>query len=190
MQPNLIPNDSNGAVFSRCRTWRYTLWRNLTPEAYPVINVIGLNPSTATELVDDPTIRRCIGFAKLMHCGRLVMTNIFAYRATDPKALLQMHRFAQGVENDRYLLEQAQQAQIVVAAWGVHGSFRGRGQEVLEMLVRNGVTVHCLGLTQEGYPRHPLYLAKNTPLEVWKYETAAGVPQVREQPGAHDPSAG
>lgn len=170
MQPTMIPDDTKGAIFSRCRTWRYTLWRDLTPEAHPTMNVIGLNPSTATEHVDDPTIRRCIGFARWLHCGRLVMTNIFAYRATVPQDMMGMHRFARGVKNDEHILREAQKAQIVVAAWGIHGAFRNRGQEVLKMLVDHGVMVHCFGLTQAGHPKHPLYLPKNTPLEMWQFK--------------------
>lgn len=188
MQGNLIQDPSKGAIFSSCRTWRYTLWRDFTPEAYPTMNVIGLNPSTATERVDDPTIRRCIGFAKWLHCGRFVMTNLFAYRATDPQEMMDMHRFAQGVKNDEHILVEAMRAQIVVAAWGVHGAFRGRGKEVLKLLDQNGIVVHCFGLTKDGYPKHVLYLPKMTPLEVYQYEYS-GVSEVRvgiDAPGARE----
>lgn len=186
-QLDLGLDQSKGAVFSRCRTWRYSLYRNLTPAASPTMNVIGLNPSTATEHVDDPTIRRCIGFAKTFFCGRLVMTNLFAYRATDPKDLLAMHRVAQGVKNDEHILREAQQAQIVVAAWGVHGSFRDRGNEVMGLLVRNHIAVHCFGITKDGHPKHPLYLAKHTPLELWRVRDdhqPTDLPEVRQRPDA------
>jgi hypothetical protein len=164
-----MPLDSDmGAVFSRCRTWRYTLWRDLTPDRAPVLNVIGLNPSTATERTNDPTVRRCIGFAKWLHCGQLVVTNIFAYRATNPADMKAVGRFAVGPENDRYLLEIARTSQIVVAAWGVLGTFMNREHTVLEMLRRAGITVHCFGQTKDGYPKHPLYLASHTPLEVYR----------------------
>lgn len=143
-----------GAVFSPCRTWRYTLTRIWHP-GRPVMNVIGLNPSTADETRDDPTIRRCTHFAMRDGYGGLVMTNIFAFRATDPSDM-KVATDPVGPDNDRHLREQAARAGRVIAAWGAHGRHLGRGDAVAELLA--GFDLHCWRLTKEGHPAHPLYL--------------------------------
>lgn len=150
-----------GALFSPCRTWRYRLWR-LWDDEIPPLNVIGLNPSTADETQDDPTVRRCLDFARRLGHGGLVMTNLFAYRATDPRALrAQLDPI--GPDNDDELLNAAQTAGAVIAAWGRHGALRARGQRVLRLLCReHGHTVLCLGENYDGSPKHPLYLAAST----------------------------
>jgi hypothetical protein len=114
---------------------------------------VGLNPSTADAHVDDPTIRRCIGFAEAWGYGRLLVGNLFAFRATRPSALLKA-RDPIGPENDRYLASMADEADIIVAAWGAHGSFIGRDATVRAMLPK----LHVLRLTKRGQPGHPLYL--------------------------------
>lgn len=144
------------ATFSPCRTYRYTLWRywgGLWTTGHAMF--IGLNPSTATETKDDPTVRRCIGYAWDWGYAGLCMTNIFAFRATDP-AVMKAHPEPVGPENDRYLVEMAARAAIVVAAWGVDGAHMDRGKTVRRMIPH----LHCLGLTKDGHPRHPLYLRK------------------------------
>lgn len=119
--------------------------------------VIGLNPSTADETQDDPTIRRCIDFAKRWGFGSLCMTNLFAWRDTDPsemkKALGPI-----GPENDHWLSEVAQQAGMILAAWGKDGSHLNRAQLVTEALP----PMHCLRLNQDGSPGHPLYIPADT----------------------------
>jgi len=146
------------AEFSPCRRWRYTLTRQWSDGE--VINVIGLNPSTADETALDPTCRRCVGFARAWGFGAYVMTNIFAYRSTDPKGLLTVDDPV-GPENDIAIRRVAFDANLVVAAWGVHGALHDRGAQVVKMLQEMGVTVLCLGTTKAGHPRHPLYLPKN-----------------------------
>ena len=114
-----------------------------------------LNPSTANATRNDPTIRRCIGFARAWGYERLVVTNLFGLRATLPAAL----RSAVdpiGPENDRHLRRAAVQADRIVCAWGVHGALGNRGAEVLTLL--KGFRLEHLGLTRGGHPRHPLYL--------------------------------
>jgi len=120
---------------------------------------VGLNPSTATESVDDPTVRRVISFAQREGCDALLMTNAFAYRATDPN---DMKAAADpiGPENDRWLLECSKMASVAVAAWGVHGEFMGRGEAVKKLIPG----LRCFGRTKNGHPKHPLYLAADTPL--------------------------
>lgn len=147
----------NTATFSPCRRYRYTLWRRWDDGPYAMF--VGLNPSTADETTDDPTIRRCIRFARDWGYSALCMTNLFALRATDPKAMLADPEPI-GAENDDRLFQASREAGIIVAAWGAHGSHRRRDRDVLRMLRH----VHHLGLTKSGQPRHPLYLrADSTP---------------------------
>ena len=144
------------AVFSSCRTYRYELWR-LWDKAKPYALFIGLNPSTADETNDDPTIRRCIGFAASWGYGGLCMMNLFAYRATDPKEMIK-YPFPIGPENDRRLMQLSEKAGIVIAAWGTRGEFRDRDKTICGLLK----DLKCLGTTKSGQPRHPLYLSSNT----------------------------
>jgi hypothetical protein len=127
---------------------------------------VGLNPSTADEVQDDPTIRRCIGYAKRWGFERLVMLNIFALRSTDP-GLLYMHHDPVGPLNDEWLIEETGKADLVVCAWGTHGEFMApggvpmpRGQFVRDRLVSLvPEKLYVLGLTKHGHPKHPLYLS-------------------------------
>lgn len=145
------------AEFSPCRLYRYALWRVLDP-AKPPVMFVGLNPSTADETRNDPTVRRCIGFARSWGFGTLIMSNIFAFRATDPRDMRAVDDPV-GPENDRVLLELARGAKRIVAAWGVHGQHRGRGSIVAHLLQPFGLL--CLGVTKDGHPRHPLMLRKD-----------------------------
>ncbi|NCA72531.1 MAG: DUF1643 domain-containing protein [Sphingobacteriia bacterium] len=140
------------AVFSPCGRYRYVLWRHWGGPGGEAM-IVGLNPSTADADRDDPTIRRCIAFARDWGYAGLCMTNLFAYRATKPADLLAADDPV-GSDNDAWLREMAAHAAIVVAAWGVHGTWRGREQAVRKMLPQ----LACLGLTRQGQPRHPLYL--------------------------------
>lgn len=143
------------AVISADFLYRYRLTRSWGPGKQVVF--IMLNPSTATAEVDDPTIRRCVGFAKAWGFESLAVVNLFARRATDPGVLYEVEDPV-GPENDQHLLEVCSKADLVVAAWGVHGAFRRRGDRVRDLLKLT--TVHHLGLTKDGHPRHPLYLPK------------------------------
>jgi hypothetical protein len=152
-------------IFSPCRTWRYTLeriWRR--PEGYQgareVVAFIGLNPSTADEVKNDPTVTRCINYARRWGFHGMFMLNIFALRSTDPRALYR-HPDPIGPETDRYLTEvvQRREVSLVVAAWGNHGALLSRGWDVIGLVRNSGVNLYRLGeLTKEGQPRHPLYL--------------------------------
>jgi hypothetical protein len=144
-----------GAEFSPCRTWRYSLTRLWTQDK-PYALFIGLNPSTATETVDDPTIRRCIGFAKSWGYGGMVMGNLFAFRATNPRDMMAAEDPI-GPENDAWLKELAAKAGIIIGAWGIHGAFLDRDKQVLESMP----ILRCLGITKAGLPRHPLYIRRD-----------------------------
>lgn len=144
------------AVFSPCRTYRYSLSRVWNPRLPPVM-FVGLNPSTADEQQDDPTVRRCVGFVRKWNFGGLILVNLFAYRSTDPAGLLEIDDPV-GPENDKHILTSAHAAGRVVLAWGTKGSFLDRDQHVISLLP----DAHCLGVTKNGHPKHPLYLADNT----------------------------
>ena len=143
------------ATFSPCRQYRYSLWRQWGEPSQGYAMFIGLNPSTADETIDDPTIRRCVIFAKDWGYGALCMTNLFAFRATDP-AVMKAHPEPVGETNDGTLVKLVSSAGVVVAAWGVDGKHLTRDKEVLTLLPG----LQCLALTKEGMPRHPLYLRK------------------------------
>lgn len=125
---------------------------------------IGLNPSTADETKDDPTIRRCIRFASDWGFGGLVMTNLYAYRATNPIDMRRQGRAAIGESNDEWLVELAEKAGIVVAAWGANvGPVLGRDARVRKLVPE----LRVLGLTKHGFPRHPLYMKADSQPALW-----------------------
>ena len=143
------------AAYSDCMRYRYKLTRRW--DAGQSVNFIMLNPSTADELRNDPTVERCEGRARMLGFGGFAVTNIFAWRATDP---FEMRRATHpdGPENDAILTETAAQADMVIVAWGVHGGHRDRGQSVAQALRDAGISLFHLGLSKDGHPRHPLYL--------------------------------
>jgi hypothetical protein len=147
-------DEPRGAVFSPCLRYRYLLWRRWA--AAPPVNFLMLNPSTATADTNDPTVERVERRAKAMEAGGLIVTNLFAYRSTDPKYL---RRVADpiGPENDKAILEAADAASMVVCAWGTHGSLKGRSDHVRKLL--EGRELHALKTTGKGEPCHPLYLS-------------------------------
>jgi len=143
------------AKFSDCRRYRYSLTRRWKePSGLPRrVAFIGLNPSTADEIEDDPTIRRCISFAKAWGFDELVMLNLFGWRATDPRELKRTDDPI-GASNDYNILCETLGCEVVVAAWGVHGAYLERDAAV-GRLVRK---LHALRVTKGGHPAHPLYL--------------------------------
>ncbi len=154
---------NGGAWLSDDEVYRYALRRTigygLFDGAYrdETVNFIMLNPSTATATEDDPTIRRCIGYAREWGFGALMVTNLFAYRATDPRDLKRATDPV-GPENNAYVRKVAAESQLVVAAWGSHGAYRGRDATVRRLLDAIGVPLMCLTTTKSGHPGHPLYL--------------------------------
>lgn len=148
------------ALFSVCGKYRYTLSRDLGEPSKRVAFCM-LNPSTATEDVDDPTIRRCIRFAQSWGFGWLDVVNLYAWRATDPSALRKTSDPV-GEHNDAYIVRIAAGAQRVVCAWGVN-VLGGRDQAVLELLESTAPRpeVVALALTKAGHPKHPLYVPKD-----------------------------
>ena len=141
------------ARFSPCRQYRYILWR-IWDESRPFVMFIGLNPSTANETENDPTINRCINYSKSWGYGGLYMANLFAFRATKPVDMKKAKDAAIGPDNDKWLVKIAKKADIVIAAWGNHGRYLNRSERVVKMLSN----LYYLKLNQSGEPAHPLYL--------------------------------
>ena len=146
------------ARFSPCSTFRYSLSR-VWDNSLPQVLFVGLNPSTADDQVDDPTVRRCVGFARDWGYGGVVLVNLFAFRTTQPANLLKADDPI-GPENDHWISAELNLAERVVAAWGNHGHLLDRDKQVLDLLEQP----YCLGTTKTGCPRHPLYLASSTRL--------------------------
>jgi hypothetical protein len=155
----------SGAVFSPCRTWRYSLtreWESSLDDGDELSCLfVCLNPSTATETKDDPTVRRCIGFARRLGYSRLTVCNIFALRSTDPKALYD-HPDPVGPENLEHIAHEAVRHELSVAAWGNHGELHGQGVTVMNLLYVLAEAVNVLGINATGQPKHPLYLPADT----------------------------
>lgn len=159
----------SSAVFSPCQNYRYRLdriWdRSLPPLAFGM-----LNPSTADETANDPTVERCERRARALGFGSLVVWNLFAYRATNP-ALLKQQFDPVGPENDNFiesiLIENKHRDGRVVAGWGVHGQYSERQVEVIRIVRRVEIPLYCLGRTNGGQPRHPLYVSYRQDLTLW-----------------------
>ena len=154
---------SEVAVFSPDSKYRYLLTRR-TGFGEKVVNFVMLNPSTAGAIKNDPTVRRCMGFANSWDCGWLYITNLSPLRATDPRDLRKAGPEPADVleENLRTILETARSSDMVLVSWGAHGEAEGRAERVLAALREAGQEVHCLGTTKEGQPLHPLYLGAVT----------------------------
>jgi hypothetical protein len=152
---------ASGAVFSPCLQYRYRLWRRWGPGRALVF--VMLNPSTADGLKDDPTIRKCVGFAKRLGYEAIEVGNLFAFRATNPMDLRKAG-YPVGPKNDTYLTMLAGVYPTAVAAWGVNAQGQtDRTLQVVGIFARRGVPMNALALTQDGAPYHPLMLAYGEP---------------------------
>ena len=145
-----------GARFSSCRRWRYLLWRRWDARR-PVANFLMLNPSTADEVSLDPSCTRAWNYAERWGFGAVSITNLFAWRATDPEEMKRT-RDPVGRGNDAAILRASREAGVVVCAWGNHGAHLGRAAKVVADLRRAGVRLHFLKINCTGQPAHPLYL--------------------------------
>ena len=159
--------DKKGAVISDCEKYRYVLTRGYNMHYIPFVM---LNPSTADAMEDDNTIRRCIGFASSWGYHGLIVLNLYAYRATDPKALKQIPREeAIGPENENYWEHYLKDQDKVVCGWGSNAD-----KEIVEQFwtfcQNNDIKTYCLGITKANAPKHPLYLKADTQLVEWKYK--------------------
>lgn len=157
---------NTGAIFSPCRLYRYQLWRRWGPADTPPAMFLMLNPSTADDVANDPTVERCQRRADQMGYGGLLVGNIFAYRSTLPRALYACTDPV-GPGNDAAILGMARDAGIVICAWGGHGKLHGRGEKVIQMLKSAGITPHALIINADGTPKHPLYIPYSVRPKVW-----------------------
>jgi hypothetical protein len=167
MEESEIYNISKAATLSNCGIYRYTLHRRIPSVlrwVKPVLFVM-LNPSIADAFIDDPTIRRCVGFAKSWGCTELTVVNLFALRATDPSEL-EKAADPIGPENDVHLKEQIEKHSLVgltVVAWGSKNIAKERVKQLMSLFSN----VKCLGMTKDGSPKHPLYLKNESELISW-----------------------
>ena len=155
-----------GAVFSEDRLYRYRLWRRWAP-GRPVLFVM-LNPSTADETKNDPTVERCERRARAWGGTGLEVVNIFAFRATDPESMKKQVDPV-GPLNDEAIVAAAMGASWVVCAWGKHGAHKGRSAEVKSLLRSAGITPYALRVTG-GEPHHPLYIPYSCGPVHWDYK--------------------
>lgn len=162
---------STGAIFSDCGTYRYLLWR-VWNDSLPRALLLMMNPSTANEVENDPTVERQIrrvlmwpriGFP--FKVGGLEVANVFAYRETDSTKLKNLYLSGFdliGPDNDAIILDASRRAVVVVCGWGIPGTLGGRGDAVLRLLRAAGVRPYGLQLNKDGTPRHPLYVRYKT----------------------------
>lgn len=153
-----------GAEFDVTGRYRYRLWRSWDEEATRV-GFVMLNPSRADGVVNDPTIRRCLGFARSWGFGGLEVVNLFAYCTAHPKELCQVADPI-GRENDRYLAQLAERVDQIVLAWGNDGCLQSRDRTV-RVLWGDRTPIYCLGMTKLGQPQHPLYIRRDVLLKPW-----------------------
>lgn len=156
-----------GAAFSRCRHYRYALWRHWGEGGRRVL-FVGLNPSTADARRDDPTMRRCRGFATDWGFDGMLVGNLFAWRATRPRDLWRSPDPV-GPRNDHWLGRLVREAELVVACWGNGGRRQGRDAA----FARRFGALHCLETNADGAPTHPLYLPAGLAPRPWR-PAAAG----------------
>ena len=155
----------SSALFSGCGAYRYALTREWG--AGPRLNVVMLNPSTADETRNDPTVARCEARARGLGFGAFRVTNLFSFRATNPRDLKRADNPI-GPKDDAVLEEAATWADLVLCGWGVHGAHLGRGAQVEARLRRVAGELYHLGLTKEGAPRHPLYVGYRVSPILWR----------------------
>lgn len=164
-----VGSAASGAVLDKSRVYRYSLWRRWREGAglSRMAAFVGLNPSTADESQDDPTVKRCMRFARSWGLGGLVMLNIFAIRATDPQEMKRAP-CPIGEDNDEAICWVAHSCGLMVCSWGNHGDHLGRSAAVIRLLRRQcGCAIWDLGLTKKGHPKHPLYLPVCTKRVRW-----------------------
>ena len=152
------------AVYSDCEQYRYILTRTWGAGSKALF--VMLNPSTATEIQNDPTVERCERRARALGHGAFRVTNIFAFRATDPKVMRSVADPV-GPDNDAAILDSVAWADVVVCAWGNHGLHLGRGEQVARLLRQTGMPLFHLGLTGQDQPKHPLYIGYDQQPQPW-----------------------
>lgn len=160
------------AVISADTLYRYWLTR-VWDETKFLLPIIGLNPSTADAKIDDPTIRRDMGFARREGAGGIIKANLYGFRATKPEDMVKA-RDPYGPQNAAYLLALIDYAAArgvpIVCAWGVGGGWTSAPQSFVQTAQRRGAALVCLGITKDGHPRHPLYVKADEPWQTYPPE--------------------
>lgn len=166
IREHLKGDAASTALYSPCQNYRYTLTRIWNPGGPKALFVM-LNPSTATEVQNDPTVERCERRARALGFGAFRVCNIFAYRATDPK-VMRAQAEPVGPGNDAAIAESALWADRVLCAWGTHGAHLERGAAVEALLRGTGQRLYHLGLSKAGHPKHPLYIGYDQQPVPWE----------------------
>lgn len=164
-----MPSDlflKTAAVLSACKLYRYRLSRIWEP-ALGLVNFIMLNPSTADAEQNDPTINRCLGYAESWGYGGLIVTNLFAFRATNPSDMVLAKEPIGNPANDEYILQVAAECKLIVCGWGEVGCHQNRSEIVRKRLVDAGHKPHVLKFNKSGQPTHPLYLLGSYQPKPW-----------------------
>jgi hypothetical protein len=159
------------AEFSSCGSYRYSLSR-VWDESLPAVLFIMLNPSSADGTKDDPSIRRCISYAKDWGFGSLFVGNLFALKSTKPAGLLDS-KDPTGAENQKSLLKMTRQCKLIICAWGNGPTLKKLSAYSPEYLVQKNLNnkLYCLTLSLDGIPCHPLYLPKHLEPIAWKADS-------------------
>ena len=161
-----IKDDINSeAIYSDCERYRYSLSRIWDSNRQNVLFVM-LNPSTADEFKNDPTVERCERRARMLNFGAFCVCNIFAWRETNPHNLIKISNPI-GKDNNLHILRATLSAKLVICAWGVHGKHLNRDKEVTKLLLDNNTKLYHLGLTKENHPKHPLYIPYSQEIIPW-----------------------
>ncbi len=154
------------AIYSDCENYRYSLTRVWDPAGERALFIM-LNPSTATEIQNDPTVERCERRARALGFGAFRVLNIFAWRATDPRDMRRADDPV-GPGNDAAILDSLDWADRIICAWGTHGEHLGRGPAVEALLRASGRPLYHLGLSKAGHPKHPLYIGYAVQPVLWE----------------------
>lgn len=153
------------AVYSDCECYRYSLTRIWNGAGRRALFIM-LNPSTATELQNDPTVERCERRARTLGFGSFTVINIFAFRATDPRKM-RAAKDPVGPENDKAILQALDTADQVICAWGTHGQHLDRAHTIEQLLRARNIALFILELTAGGQPKHPLYISYQKQPQPW-----------------------
>ena len=149
-------NIKSEAVYSKCENYRYTLTRVWEQKKRKALFIM-LNPSTANETKNDPTVERCERRARKLNFGSFCICNIFAWRETSPYNLMKKCKPV-GKDNNYHILDSVLSSDVIICAWGIHGTHINREAEVKKLLLNNNSQLYHLGLTKNGHPKHPLYI--------------------------------